>query len=87
MSYKTSFKENFHGSVTVGERGQVVIPAELRKKLDIDTGEKLLVFCHPSEVGLVLLKVDSLQQMKEFFTKTLDWLNDKFQESDDEKES
>ncbi|HBI91567.1 MAG TPA: AbrB family transcriptional regulator [Terrisporobacter glycolicus] len=33
----------FFGSVTVGERGQIVIPKEAREVFDINTGDKLLV--------------------------------------------
>jgi len=36
--------KKFYGSVTVSERGQIVIPADARKDFDIDTGDKLLVF-------------------------------------------
>jgi len=36
--------KKFYGSVTVGERGQVVIPASARTQLNIRQGEKLLVF-------------------------------------------
>jgi AbrB family looped-hinge helix DNA binding protein len=49
------------GSVTVGERGQIVIPAEARKKFDINPGEKLLVIYHPFASGLFLVKIDSLR--------------------------
>jgi AbrB family looped-hinge helix DNA binding protein len=31
------------GSVTVGERGQVVIPADVRKSFKIKSGDKLIV--------------------------------------------
>jgi AbrB family looped-hinge helix DNA binding protein len=34
----------FYGSATVGERGQIVIPAEARQSLDIKPGDKLLIF-------------------------------------------
>ena len=34
----------FLGSATVGERGQIVIPAEARQKLDISPGDKLVFF-------------------------------------------
>lgn len=33
----------FFGSVTLGERGQIVIPKEAREVFDINTGDKLLV--------------------------------------------
>ena len=36
--------KKFYGSVTVSERGQVVVPAEARKDFNIATGDKLLVF-------------------------------------------
>ncbi|APV43696.1 looped-hinge helix DNA binding domain-containing protein, AbrB family [Dehalogenimonas formicexedens] len=34
----------FYGSTTIGERGQMVIPAEARKDFDITPASKLLVF-------------------------------------------
>ncbi len=36
--------KKFYGSVTVSDRGQIVIPAEARKDFNIKTGDKLLVF-------------------------------------------
>jgi AbrB family looped-hinge helix DNA binding protein len=36
--------KRFYGSVTVSERGQIVIPAEARKDFNIKAGDKLLVF-------------------------------------------
>jgi len=51
------------GSTTVGPRGQVVIPANARKELDIGTGETLLVFSGPGKKVLVLLKADTLEQI------------------------
>lgn len=36
--------KRFYGTVTVSERGQIVIPAEARKDFNIKTGDKLLVF-------------------------------------------
>ena len=38
------FKGKAYGSVTVGERGQVVIPAEIRNSLKIKSGDQLMVF-------------------------------------------
>jgi AbrB family looped-hinge helix DNA binding protein len=53
----------FYGSVTMGERGQVVIPAEARKIHGLQPGDKLLVFRHPHMRGLVLAKVDDVRAM------------------------
>ena len=36
--------KKFYGSVTVSERGQIVIPVDARKDFNIKTGDKLLVF-------------------------------------------
>jgi len=55
----------FYGTVTVGERGQVVIPAEARDKHGIEPGDKLLVFSHPSKGGLSILKMSDLAHFAE----------------------
>jgi AbrB family looped-hinge helix DNA binding protein len=33
-----------YGMATMGERGQVVVPKEIRKKMKLKTGDKFLVF-------------------------------------------
>lgn len=38
---------NFFGIVTVGERGQIVIPKEARKILNIKKGDKLIILSPP----------------------------------------
>jgi len=43
-----------YGAVTVGERGQVVIPADLRSTFKIKSGDKLIVFAKQGEmIGLI----------------------------------
>jgi len=59
------------GSTTVGPRGQVVIPINARKELDIDAGTTLLVFGGPHGQGLVLLKVDAIEQMMNMVSQRL----------------
>ncbi len=51
------------GSATVGPRGQVVIPANARKKMGIEAGATLLVFLGPRGKGLFLFKADAVEQM------------------------
>ena len=41
------------GATTIGERGQVVIPAEIRKKLKVKSGDKFVAFLSP--VGTIML--------------------------------
>lgn len=53
---------HFMGAATVGERGQVVIPAEARERLDIKPGDKLLVFAHPAGWGVAFAKFEKLQE-------------------------
>ena len=61
-------KDNLHrfkvfGSMTVSPRGQVVIPANARKELDINSGDTLLACALSHGQGLLLLKVDAIEQI------------------------
>lgn len=66
-----SFEECFFGSATVGERGQVVIPSDIRKDLGIHPGDRLLVFRHPLGKGLLLAKIDCVQDVIRSFQAAL----------------
>ncbi len=46
-------KGKVYGAVTVGERGQIVIPAEIRKSFKIEPGDKLFVLAKPDMIGLI----------------------------------
>jgi len=52
----------FYGAVTVSDRGQVVIPAQARRDLDIEVGEKMLVVGGPGG-GLLFLQTDVVSRM------------------------
>jgi len=54
------FKGRVYGAVTIGERGQLVIPAELRKAFKIKSGDQLMVFAKPDK------KVINLMTSKDF---------------------
>ena len=45
----------FYGTVTVSERGQIVIPAEARRDFNIKVGDKLLVLGDLSQ-GIAIAK-------------------------------
>ncbi len=55
-------KDHFYGAATVGERGQIVIPVEARKKYHIETGDKILIMGAPHEKGLMLVKIDAMRE-------------------------
>lgn len=48
----------FYGSVTVGERGQIAIPAEARRDQDITPATKLLAFGGQDSKGLIFIKAE-----------------------------
>ena len=51
-----------YGSVTVADRGQVVIPAEARRDLEIGPSTKLLVFSGPDKRGLMFVKAETMTE-------------------------
>lgn len=59
-----------HYFVTMNERGQVVLPAEVRNACHIRPHEKLLVFRDPSAASaLVLVKIDQLPELVRWSSK------------------
>ena len=53
----------FYGATTIGERGQIVIPAEARKDLDLVHSTKVMVFRAGLGEGLLILKADSVAEL------------------------
>ena len=66
----------FYGAVTVGERGQVVIPADARAELGIEPGDKLLIMKHPVYRGLMIAKIDALQEFLDEFSRGVKEIRD-----------
>jgi bifunctional DNA-binding transcriptional regulator/antitoxin component of YhaV-PrlF toxin-antitoxin module len=60
------------GTAVVGPRGQLVVPAEARKELGIDTGHKFLVFGHFEGQGLIFIKIEAAEEFLSFITSRLD---------------
>lgn len=51
------------GAVTVGERGQIVIPAKARKIFDIHPGDELLVLGDEEQSGIAMIKAELMLNM------------------------
>ena len=54
-----------YGTVKVGDRGQVVIPAEARKELDIKPGDLLFVMAGRNRRGIAMVKADAMRELAE----------------------
>lgn len=61
-----------YGSVTVGERGQVVIPQKARQEIKINPGDKLLVFKGMKSSGVMFVKSNEIAKI---ISKMSDRLN------------
>jgi len=63
-----------YGTVKVGERGQIVIPARARKDFNLKPGDLLLVVRGPGPggFGLGLLKADLVKEFMEKIMKGME---------------
>ena len=69
--------ECFFGTVTVGERGQIVIPVEAREALGIKAGDKLLVMRDPALNALMLSSFSEIRSVIDSLTQALHKANGK----------
>ena len=63
-----------YGAARIGERGQIAIPAEARRELNIQPGDKLMVFGNKINGSLVLIKADVFEGFADFFMTKLNKL-------------
>ncbi len=57
MQKNKTDKNKYFGICKVGEKGQIVIPKEIRTMFDINPGDSVIVLCD-KEKGIALLKAD-----------------------------
>lgn len=55
------------GTATLGPKGQVVIPAEVREKMNIAPGDKLLVFYVEDKQSVAFVSEDQAQTLIDKF--------------------
>ncbi len=63
---------HIYGTVKVGDRGQIVIPADARKELSINPGDILLVMSGRNRRGLAIIKADAMREVAERIMKGLE---------------
>lgn len=72
QNYKNeSDQRNFYGTVTVGEKGQIVIPHDARKNLKLKKGDRLLVFGMHEDM-LAIVKLSQIGKITSHLSETLD---------------
>ena len=61
-------KNKYVGICKVGEKGQIVIPKEVRNMFDINAGDSIIVLCD-KEKGIALVKSDIIEDLTEKILK------------------
>lgn len=72
--------EQFYGATTVGEKGQVVIPAEAREAMGLKKGDKLLVFGMGCDM-VALSKLSKVEQFASHLSGRLDAIREVIKKS------
>ncbi len=75
MHFKDKKGEKFYGTTSIGEKGQVVIPAEARNAMGLEKGEKLLVFGMGPDM-LVVSKLSNLEKFASHLSEKLEAIRD-----------
>ncbi|HHX86912.1 MAG TPA: AbrB/MazE/SpoVT family DNA-binding domain-containing protein [Firmicutes bacterium] len=66
-------RHKFYGAVTMGERGQIVIPQEAREEMRLSPGDKLLVFSRGAKgMGLSIM---CARDVSEFVARAMEELS------------
>jgi len=55
-------KDKYVGVCKVGEKGQIVIPKEIRNMFDIKAGDSVIVLCD-KEKGIAIIKADMIENL------------------------
>ncbi|MDO8591231.1 MAG: AbrB/MazE/SpoVT family DNA-binding domain-containing protein [bacterium] len=72
--------EQFYGTATLGEKGQVVIPAEARESMGIKKGDKLLVFGMGCDM-VALTKLSKVEKFASHLSSRLDTIREVIKKS------
>ncbi len=76
----------FYGSTVMGERGQVVIPAEAREEIGIEPGEKLVVFGNKRRGVVILFKSEVMTRFAEMMFRKSRFFEGMFNSSTEDSE-
>jgi len=77
MTKKTICTHNriFYGMITISEKGQIALPVDIRRDLNINTGDRLLVVKRRDNAGILLLRQDIMDNVIEKIQDDDNFLN------------
>lgn len=64
--------KKLYGTATVGTKGQVVIPADAREELEIQTGDRLYVVGSSERKWIGFIKEEQLRELIEHITDNVE---------------
>ena len=64
------------GTANIGPKGQIVIPAKLRKNFKITTGDQLIVFHNEHPNSIVMVKAEDMTSIIKNLTSHLSVINE-----------
>lgn len=68
---------HIYGTVKIGDRGQVVIPSDARKDLNLKPGDLLLVMTGRNRRGITMVKADAMRALAEKIMQGLEETDNK----------
>ncbi|TGE34676.1 AbrB/MazE/SpoVT family DNA-binding domain-containing protein [Desulfosporosinus sp. Sb-LF] len=76
----------FYGSTVMGERGQIVIPAEAREEIGIEPGEKLVVLGNKRRGVVILFKSDVMTRFADMMFRKARFFEEMFSSTVEDSE-
>jgi len=67
----------FLGVVTVSDKGQIAIPIDVRRELDITTGDRLIIIKRKDNAGIIFLKTEKMDTIFKKIRDNDTYFNDK----------
>lgn len=69
--------------LTVSSKGQISLPVNIRKRLSIDTGDKLVAYASDDVIMLKTLKLPSADEFKAALSQAQEWAKNVGYKEDD----
>ena len=62
-------QKKFYGLITLTDKGQLAIPVELRRELQLEKGDQLMVVKRQDGFGLNLIKAEAIEKFLQKISK------------------